>query len=435
MKLYVSPNLTQVSNVTAYLSSIGVETTTSLDDTGVDNFVTLRNPDPSLPLASLSEVQAYVGTYKLNAADYLNSKFGLAGSHKLNNKWELQQALSALNLPRIETVYPTSEQDIIDFFAAQGTVFCKPAMYHSSIDPELDLTAQVKNYQADDKAGLATYLSSIPVPESSAHFYKSFSTYAEFSAAVDVENFLTIQNSATSLPIHQCILQKDITVTTPTWNHFIVLGYVNGSNQIIHDAYIIMPRTNDTSDDTIYNNDVNLINRSAKTKVSFDFNSFSEADLITMLSNRNIQGSDPYNVEAVLEPLFAQANTRNTYFTVQGYINDDNQPVVFDVSTGKMSPALRRAWITPEQQLNRLKFMSDEAHDATKLAVDTYRFWFEVRVASGATLEQLQAASAHKVCFMLPVRPGFVRIPCTAYGDTPAEVAANVKSYFALFNT
>ena len=151
-----------------------------------------------------------------------------------------------------------------------------------------------------------------------------------------------------------------------------------------------------------------------------------------MLADRHVQGSDIYGMEQKLKLIFAHANVRNTYFTAQGYINENNEPVFFDMSTGKMSPALRRTWITPEQQLNRLKFMLDQDYDSSKIHSSIYRFWFDVRVTGGITAEKLQQAADYNVKFMLPVRSGFTRFPCTAYGNTPEEVAHNVKQYLSL---
>lgn len=422
MKLYITPGLATISDVTSYLNSIGVETTTDESSSNVDSFVLMRTIDQSVTVTD-SDLVDYVITHNLNTASYLSSKFGIPGSHKLNDKWELQKALTELNMPKLDTVYPKTQQELEAFFASNSKVFCKPLFFYGGIDPTVQVHNLIK-YSGSAEV-LQSTIDSIPVPSTTKHYYNYYTSYAEFAADVNVEEFLNIQNSDAALPVHQCILQKDFTVTNPTWNHFIVLGYVNGTNDIMYEPYIVMPRGNDDAGDQSEQTRM-------PTKVSFDFDSFSAQDITNMLTNRHVQGSDSYDMEQRLKTLFAHTNTRNTYFTAQGYINENNEPVFFDFSTGKMSPALRRTWITNEQQLNRLKFMLDQPYDSTKLHSDVYRFWFDIRLATGISKEKLQQAANYKVKFMLPMREGFTRITCTAYGDTPQEVAQNVKAYIAL---
>ena len=239
MKFYITPGLNAASDISNYLNSIGIDTTTDVDAVDVDSFVLMRTIEPTVRV-SATEIQDYVMTYNLNTAEYLNVKFGLQGSHKLNDKWELQQTLDELNLPKIETIYPTTEIELINFFASNPKVFCKPLFYYGSIDPATDIRSLVRC----DGDEFNSILDSIDIPSTNKHFYNYYTSYDEFAGDVDVQEFLRIQNTPASLPLHQCILQKDFTHSTPTWRHFIVLGYVNGSNDIIHEPYIVMPRTN-----------------------------------------------------------------------------------------------------------------------------------------------------------------------------------------------
>lgn len=422
MKLYVTPGLNAATHLSDYLDTIGVESTTDLNSENVDNFVLFRITDQSLPIDE-NDLVPYVVDNKLNTAQFLNYKFGIPGSHKLNDKWELQKVLTTLDMPRLNTIYPKTEQDIIDFFASNGTIFCKPTFHYGSTDPTLSVDNLFKYTGSTESYN--EVMGSIVVPSHTKHYYNYYSSYEEFIADVDIEEFLNIQNSTNALPMHQCILQQNFAQDSSTWNHFIVLGYVDGQNNIMHEPYLIGARTNLNANG--FETDPELV-----SKVYFDFDTYSEQDIINILNTRHIQGSDSYNMEQKLKDIFAEADVRNTYFTGQGYINENNEPVFFDFSTGKMSPALRRTWLTPEQQLNRLKFMLDETYDPTKLQTLIHRFWFELRIETPITNEKLRLAQDYKIKFMLPVKEGFTRIPCTAYGDTPQEVAHNVKEYIAI---
>lgn len=437
MKFYIPRSLApRPANLSAtklgtFLSSVGLDYTTDDTESGITNYILFRNPDPTPPINNLAELQNYIEVHGMNTANYLNEKFGISGSHDLNNKFVLHQHLESLNLPNTPTSFPKTENEIRNFIEANGSIICKPIMYYGSKDPFIDITGNLIGVDFESKTA---YLETVDQISTTKHFYNYYTSYDAFAADVNVTEFLNIQNSTKTTLTHQCILQKNF---GDSYTHFIVVGYVNGSNDIIHEPFIVMDRSNEAVPDNLYNKLPGLlinqdsINNHSKQKITFDFNTLSETDIVNILtSGWHVQGSDPYDMENKLKSLFAASNTKNTYFTAQGFINADGNPVIFDVSTGKLFAATRREWITAEQHLNRFKFMHDLPHDSSKLSNTTYRFWFEgVMPNAGLNQSLVDLAVSLNIVILLPIKDGYTRGPFTAYGNTKEEVAANVKQF------
>jgi hypothetical protein len=436
MKFYIPKSLSRgntdisATKLGNFLSSVGLDYTTDDTDSTITNYILFRNPDPTPPINNLTELQNYIEVHGMNTSNYLNEKFGISGSHNLNNKFVLHQHLESLNLPNIPTSFPKTENEIRDFITANGSIICKPVLYYGSKDPFADIKGNLLSISGDFRD---SYLETVDQISTTKHFYNYYTSYEAFAADVDVTEFLKIQNSTKTTLTHQCIFQKDF---GDSYTHFIVVGYVNGSNEIIHEPFIVMNRSNEEVPDDLYNklpgalvaND--KINNHSKQKISFDFNSLSETDIVNILTTGwHVQGSDPYDMENKLKSLFSASNTKNTYFTAQGFIDSDGNPVIFDVSTGKLFAATRREWITPEQHLNRFKFIHDLEHDASKLSNTTYRFWFEGVMPNGLNQSLVDLAASLNIVILLPIGDGYTRGPFTAYGNTKEEVAAHVKQF------
>jgi hypothetical protein len=431
MKLFLTDSISVNAKAKDTLDTLGIDNTTSETASGVTNFFVTKIPEIT-NINSIAELQNLVGTYKLNTSEWLLNKFGIQGSHKLNDKLELNNTLTALGMPSIPTLYPTSQAEIDSFFATHGTVFCKPRLGFGASEPSLDISKIIPNKFLSniDSEQSAAYLATIDKPTSTTHFYKSYTSAATLST--DADNLLDVQNSETSILPHQCILQKDFSNGTGAWKLIHVTGFINGSGDVIHEPYMIRDTvwTNTPEEfDTGFNGSTPI--NTTRNKLWFDYDTMTEAQIAAVVDSRIIQGSDSYDVAGKLKQIFNHAGVKNTVFTAQGYVNDDNEIVFFDFSTSGAAQIFKRTWISNETMLNRLKFMSDETYDATKVQDTTKRFWFHAGITNGLTSELAAQAASSNIIFTYPVKSGWKLVSCTAYGDNSATIAANVKAFLA----
>jgi hypothetical protein len=188
--------------------------------------LTILEPD-ALSFDNIEEIQTYVESHGGHAPSFLSSKIKSV-NEDLADKWLLHQALADNQLPTIPTILPTSLEQIQNFFNAHSAVFCKPRVGSAAKHPVLHsigLGIEINQSVGDD---IKNYIKTIPTPTSDV-YYKKFTSYADFIAKVDVENFLEIQQSSKSLRMHQCILQQAMDFDFIKY----YTGWVNGNGDII----------------------------------------------------------------------------------------------------------------------------------------------------------------------------------------------------------
>lgn len=416
MKIFIASYIkTKASEL---LDRLNIEYTLSTKDTDVTHIITHKNPDTLVDVNNLEEVQKLVN-YKLDNRKYLLSNFTLpAENYSLDDKYDLHQVLTGLDMPRVPTIYPTTAEEIQNFFNEHGNVFIKPRLGYASSEPNL-------NKLFVNTLGKQYLLDNIQFPSSYNHYYKRYSSLADFNADISMEEFLSVQTT-NALPL-QCIIQKDIDPSISSINHFHILGYVNGSGDVYHESYYLIDKAYDAPPDDSFRRDKRFWQ-----KLVFDSSQLSQADIETVMNTRRYNyGSDSYNMADKLKQILEYAGVKNTTFSAEGYVTTDNQVIFHDLSIGN-GLMFRREYWNDEQKHQRLKFISDDpTFDESKAVDNLHRFYWNVMCPNGMTSELNTLAKSLNICFIVPIHNGEVFFGAVCYGTDPATVAANVKTFSA----
>ena len=416
MKYYIPPFMVRTSNVDEILSSIGIEYTTDINDIDITNSLSIKIPEFVIPCSNIHDVEQVVDTFGMNSANYINNKLNIDCNHNLNNKLELNNTLETLGLAHLPILYPTTEQQLKDFFIENGSLFCKPLIGSgSNIPTDISKHFRMFNEEVD------IYIESIQIPTDPSYMYKEYTSFSEFESNVDLVEFFEIQINSQTPDTHKVIFQKTF-IVDEHWTHFLIPAFVNGTGEVIHEAYMTGKKfVQDLTDKPINANS------------NWDSTQYNEDEIITVINSRVKQGEDPYNMDQKLANIVNHVGCKNTIFTAQGYISDTGEVIFFDFSTGRGIQVFKRSWITQKQNQARFNFMNDLPYIKEDTVVDTCRFWFEIYIEGGASIEQLKLAKTLDIDFMSSVKAGLDRFPCTAYGTDPIQIAKNVRTYLDLF--
>lgn len=435
MKLYLTQNIFKRNpNLKSMLERLEIPHTADENDAGITLAFVQTNVDRTIPINGLDEFMNLIEVHKFNSGEFLMEKCGISGTHAVADKWRLYQILTALNMPAIPTIFPTTEQQITDFIAEHGTVFSKPCLGYSVSEPTMNINSLfgLKNV---DKTELDEYLATIPMLSTLDHLYKSITSIGDLTTTISIEELLNIQNNPKAIRPYQMILQKDFQANNTEYNHFLVQGFVNGNHEVVYDPYVIGQKTYQAIPKSFFESiedKPQLAKTEPKTKFAFDYDSLTYQQIVDMLNNRNVMGDDPYDMETKLQQIFEYANVKNTTFTVQGYINENDEVIFFDFGIGYGEQMFRRAEIIGDEAfLNKFKFMTDQAYTGTKydLAHLGYRFWANALIPNGLSTNLVNLAKSSNLIFPYPVTLGQQRVSTIAYGDTPEIVATNIKAF------
>jgi hypothetical protein len=343
-------------------------------------------------------------------AEYLNTP----GNEDYQDKFLLSEKLVAVGLSTIPTIFPKTIEEMKSFFAVHGSIFCKPRIGSGNASPSrsvVNVLLPTASLALDPE--YIKYLESIPMPDinlttNSTYFYKEFSSYEEFAEKVDVNTFLTIQNSPRGLRIHQCIFQElcDINVD----NHIYVDGFVNGESKI--HAQRVTPGWHYTSAGMPTSE--SLIDRSLVSNID-------DPETIEWIKNA-VQLLQIKNTAISLE--------LHKHVTGEWCIHDGSSRVGFFVG---------RHWSNDQCILDRLKFMHSEV-DTITITDDNFHAYFNVLILS-PTQEIIDAAKELKFQWVRPIALiatnhsiGFADYSYGVrfFGTSRDEMVSNVEQFLAI---
>ena len=430
MKIFLSGFINKVAGQILNRLAIDYDTPLPLENSGVTHFFTNKNPDIIVKETDIAEIQKIVN-YKFDTRKYLLNKFNFTlENYSLDDKYDLYQVLTALNMPTIPTIYPTTAKEVEDFFTEHTNVFIKSRLYYASSEPNVyNIFASGNRNMKNIMTEGVTYIKdNIQFPSSYNHYYKKYNSISDFNSDIPMQEFLTVQTT-NALPL-QCIIQKDIDPTLSSiTKHFHIMGYVNGTGDVYHESYYLI--------DKVFSNVDESYKKENKfwQKIVFDPNTKTQQEIETIINTtRQNYGSDEYNMVDKLKQILQYAGVKNTTFSAEGYVTPDNQVMFYDFSVGN-ALMFRRSYWSDEQKLQRLKFMNDDSSFDESIAVDNlHRFYFPVICSNGLNSELANLANTLNIALTAPVHTGDVIFPCVAYGTDPATVAANAKSFITACN-
>lgn len=440
MKFYLSYNIREKAGAKNILNRLGISYTGIANNEATNFFVT-KNPEFTTIINGIEDLQSVLGTHKGNTSNWIASKIGLTSKHDLADKLKTYQTVNSLGLPNIDTIFPTTEQEVRDFFATHGEVFCKPRLGYNSAAPVTNLldlipSINIQNVTVEERD---SYFSTIPVPSSTEHFYKKYTSADQLFADISVSDFLSIQNSEKALLIHQCVLQDVFHDTDGKLEWVQIVGFTNGSSDVMYEPYYLRSAEWSAPSTELINlsktpslRNVSPSNFSAVSgKLTVDYNAYTKQQIIDMINSTVDQDLDTRNIASQLKQIFTQSEVKNTFFTAQGHINNDGNVVWHDFATSTAAQFFKRTYVSDEVFLNRFKFISDEAHDASKLKDNTKRYFFTAECPSGLTTELAALAASKNILFVYPATLGFQNLSLTAFGTDAEVIAQNVKDFLA----
>ena len=430
MKIFISPYI----KTKAYqiLDRLGIQHSQGyhFGETGVTHFFTHKNPDVLITQNDMTEIEKLV-EYKLDTRKYLLNYFQLPQeNYSLDDKYDLHQVLTALNMPSIPTIYPTTTKEVEDFFAEHGNVFIKPRLFYASTEPNFDniFTDTRVRFDSDGNLlgpspGKQYLVDNIQFPSAYNHYYKRYNSLADFNSDISMEEFLSVQTT-NALPL-QCIIQKDIDPTLSSINHFHIIGYVNADGDVYHESYYVIGKAYDAPPDDSFR-----IPGSFWQKLVFNPNDLTKDEIENVIRNtRQNYGSDSYNMADKLKQILQYAGVKNSAFSAEGYISAENQVIFNDLSIGN-GLLFRREYWSDEQKHERLKFLNnDPTFDESKAVDNLHRYYFNVMCPNGMNAELGNLAKDLNICFIVPIHTGEVFFGAVCYGTDPSVVATNVRTF------
>lgn len=409
MKIFLLNSITQRTGLAGTLNSFGIQTTNNYNDPECTAYLTILEPD-ALSFDNIEDIQTYVEVYGGHTPSFLSSKIKPVNEN-LADKWLLHKALADNQLPSIPTILPTSIEEIQNFFNEHTSVFCKPRVGSASKHPVLHsigLGIEINENCGED---IVNYIKTIPTPTSNV-YYKKFTSYDDFIANVDIENFLEIQRSNKSLRIHQCILQRAMDFNFIKY----YTGWVNGNGDIY-----IEPKS-DSFQDSFIPDPIN--NRRMVTTEAL----YNIVNIPSFMSDygRLTDSNDPNNIFTYLNNVFKINNIRNTPFSVQ-VIQNNNQLIIMDY-TSRAEKMLSKAWSSNNLIVNRLNYM----HDVAPNIIDdtNYMCYFVCPMPSGGINSNIKSLiEKYNIEINVPVRLHSSIVGLRAYGSNTYEIQNNIKEF------
>jgi hypothetical protein len=409
MKIFLLNSITQRTGLAGTLNSFGIQTTNNYNDPECTAYLTILEPD-ALSFDNIEDIQTYVEVYGGHTPSFLSSKIKPVNEN-LADKWLLHKALADNQLPSIPTILPTSLEEIQNFFNEHTSVFCKPRVGSASKHPVLHsigLGIEINENYGED---IVNYIKTIPTPTSNV-YYKKFTSYDDFIANVDIENFLEIQRNNKSLRIHQCILQRAMDFNFIKY----YTGWVNGNGDIY-----IEPKS-DSFQDSFIPDPIN--NRRMVTTEAL----YNIVNIPSFMSDygRLTDSNDPNNIFTYLNNVFKINNIKNTPFSVQ-VIQCNNQLIIMDY-TSRAEKMLSKAWSSNNLIVNRLNYM----HDVAPNIIDdtNYMCYFVCPMPSGGINSNIKSLiEKYNIEINVPVRLHSSIVGLRAYGSNTYEIQNNIKEF------
>lgn len=397
MKIYLSTNFQNTtSKVTSCLDRLGISYTSNHNDP-VDGFFYLKENDEVL-LNYIND-EEILTNFMGHIPSYISNKNGLS-STSLTFKHICQERLKESNLPYINSVYPTTEQSIIDFFAENGTVICKP------------IVGEMSQISHNLYVSILNNSTNIIVPNDTSHFYTIYNSYDEFKAVVDVENFLTIQNSNYSLCLHKCLLQKVIDTT----DGFRVFGCVNGSGEVYFYPIISRLETDTTP----------------SPKLTWDFNVLPDDSIITRrIRNPEYINVDRFGIHNIVRTLLNSSNVKNTFFDIEGVLVD-NVPYIYDMAIQIRSSNYNN--LPQEIFDDHMKFVLDLQPTVTLDDGQYSLFFFMPKRADVEFNQELVNYGKTLGIMTLMLNKGWKHGTFMARADSVAELMTNLRLFWSTYN-
>ena len=409
MKIFLPNSITQRTGLAGTLNSFGIQTTNNYNDPECTAYLTILEPD-ALSFDNIEDIQTYVEVYGGHTPSFLSSKIKSV-NEDLADKWLLHKALADNQLPTIPTILPTSIEEIQNFFNEHSAVFCKPRVGSAAKHPVLHsigLGIEINESVSDD---IKNYIKTIPIPTSDV-YYKKFTSYADFIANVNIENFLEIQQSNKSLRMHQCILQQAM--------DFNFIKYYTGWVNENGDIYI-EPKSDSFQDSFIPDpiNNRRMVTTEALYNIVNTPSFMSDYGRLTAFN-------DPNNIFAYLDNVFEINNIKNTPFSVQ-VIQCNNQLIIMDY-TSRAEKMLSKAWSSDNLIANRLNYM----HDVTQDIIDDTNCmcYFVCHMPGGGINSNIKSLiEKYNIEINVPVKLGTKAVGLRAYGSTTHEIQNNIKEF------
>lgn len=404
MKVFLSPMLKQrFPAMVAAVESLGIAHTS--DPTAVVDG-TFHQYDSEL--SSASEILA---SHRGFVPAFVRANSGL-GSIDLSFKDVLAATLKECGLPSIPSLFPRTEQEIREFFAQRGPVFCKPVLGEFSASP---IVATVGLGQS-------------ALPNQDIYFYRQFDTYEQFCSVVDVLNFLDVQNGL-SLASHQCLLQGCYDEATSSFFHCV--GVVNGKGDYVFDFLAMIP--NNVSKDQDTSLTTGMARMPAKTRSFMDQfacdPTAAREHVIQNAWNPSLPIVDEYGIQDMTKTLFDHAGVRNTAFVCQGMVID-GVPYINDVS---FRVAYRYRSRDQEGIKDTIRFVLDMQPALTVIPNKFYRK-IDVVIPDGLTGEMIDSARSFGFRSIVPLTVGMTIASFIAIGDSREELADKVITFVQSYN-
>jgi hypothetical protein len=341
--------------ITTALDAIGVDYTFNVSD-DVDHTIHTRELFSNLD-DLISTYPAIKSQFGGDVVAYVRDRNGLPPANNLAYKNVISSTLASLNLPHIETIYPTTLQQIEDFFDEHGSVFCKP-VYNDG----------TRYFSAANAATLR------PIT------YRKFSSYEEFLSVADTESLLSIQNSNNVLLYDKVIFQKyyDNDTLRTVW----VSGFVNGTQDFVFSSL------NDPVGPTAVL-EGNRPNGTFINGLSPDHLPDSDADIVAAILS-GVRDPTQFNIDKyvennVIKQACNAADVKNTFFTAQLFLKD-GEAIIYDFST-RIAPTFSR--IHTELLEDYIKFIFDVQPEIT---MSPTKYTFSTKLYSTAPFDAARIA-------------------------------------------
>lgn len=414
MKILLSPRITERTNFKEKLISLGVAYTTDPDEEGITQVLQLTAQEPPMIFKTMEQVIQCVEGHGGNSTSFMAEYLNTPGNEDYQDKFLLSEKLVAVGLSTIPTILPKTIEEMKDFFAVHGSIFCKPRIGSHKASPSrsvVDILLPTASLALDPE--YIKYLESIPMPDinlttKSTYFYKKFSSYEEFAENVDVNAFLTVQNSPRGLRIHQCIFQE--------------FCDINGDNQIYVDGFV-------NGESKIHAQRVGMTYRYTS------YESLTPESLIDHSIASNID--DPEMIEWIKNAV-QLLQIKNTAITLGIHKHVTGEWCIHDGSS-RSGFFVGKNWSNDQCILDRLKFMHSEV-DTITIADENSHAYISVLILS-PTQEIIDAAKELKFQWVRPITLTAPNLSIGIadynygvrfFGTSRDEMVSNLKQFLAI---
>jgi len=415
MKIFLSNTITERTNFSSKLSNLGIQIADSYNDPSCTGYITMMEPD-FLDFNNIEDLQNYVEVHGGHVPSFLSSKIN-GVNENLCDKWLLHKALQDTGKATIPTIFPTSLEEIQNFFNEHPVVFCKPRIGSGAKKPGAHkINLGIKTNQ-DTDINIVNYIETIPFPTRFDIYYRKFTSYDNFIENIDIENFIDIQTNNKSLKIHKVILQSAV----ESFNPIFYTGWINGNGNIYME-----PKSDNFSNsfppNPVNNSRIGATNESLHSAVnSSDFG--QDYGRLTPLN-------DPNNYFDYINTVFQTNNVKNTPFAAQ-LVRYNNQLVMTDY-TSRAEKLMSNAWSDINLVKNRIEYVQDVTPNMIE---DTnYMYYFVCNIFAGFNLATKNLMNKYSIELNVPVPQGSKKVGLRAYSTNLTELQNNLKNFLTELN-